>query len=814
MAKKPLRTLRKSDLFSLYQNLLARNEIGRAGLKALLEAAVVFLNHENEDVVALGYRILVMYSNQTKDYIPLYDVSLGKGYMPIIRSIEEEKIGEEIDGHFFPEYFSSLLELYRDGDAILTEQQLDLSSFFRENNFSDATVTAPTSYGKSELISSFCANNLNTNICVIVPTKALLAQTKQRLVSSKDSEDNRLIITHAEMYSGDTKKVVAVLTQERLLRFFVKHPTVNFDFVFVDEAHNLLGEDLRALLLAKVIVLQKRRNPNSHFKFLTPFLVDPKNLKTRYTEFTSSDYKVEESLKTERYYVVDFRKEGNLFLYDQYFDEFVQCGQRAYANEINLIDAQAGKKNILFFNVPKKVERFLRDFLLHREVLDSEKVERVCNSISDFLHKDYLLVDGLKKGVLYHHGSVPDIVKLYIERAFTDIPELQYIACNSTLLEGVNIPAEKMFIMEKSKGNRDLSKSQFRNLAGRICRFSEVFRPGESNLRLLEPEIFLVGTDAYLGTGGNLEKFIKNVAQVDLAIEDQTENVLLEESVIESDEAKEEKREADEFLENLLPGVTGVETERAKTPAGRSCFLNNISEIDVLYYEEEIQRSLDLVTEPLETSNEILALVANAFVPHLKSGKDFDIIRRLREPSAQSFYSMMIDWKVRGASYSEMIANFLRYWENSGDDEVYVGKWGEITREDSYSPRWVLISEKTNSEKVNLAIVRIKEEQDFVDNHLLKYVELLNDLGKLEEDVYLRIKYGTTNAQKISLINDGINSMLAGRLVDVYSDYMAQNPETGSVELRPELIGRMRENSENEILVFEAGMHLGLRHDF
>lgn len=814
MAKAPLKTLRNSDFFELYQTLLTRGVLNRRQAETLLAAAVLFLNNENPDVAALGYRIVVMYANLSGDYVPLYDVAIGRGFMPIVDSVQSRMAVEDETAHFFPEYFSSLLELFEVEDAVFTQQQLDLGNFFFEHNLTDVTVTAPTSYGKSELISGFCNQNLQSNICVLVPTKALLAQTKQRLLRKRGADDNRQIITHAEMFQGGDRNFLAVFTQERLLRFFIKHPDVNFDFVFVDEAHNLLGEDSRALLLAKVIILQKRRNPAARFKYLTPFLVDQKNLQLRYVDIKSVDYKVNEGLKTERFYVADCRVGETVQLYDQYFDRFVQCGDDAFDDELDLILQRAAKKNIIFFNLPKKIEQFMRAFLPRNDSVEGDSVSRVCESISDFLHSEYLLVKGLRKGILYHHGSVPDIVKLYIERAYTEIPEIRHIVCNSTLLEGVNIPAEKMFILENKKGPRNLSKSEFRNLVGRVCRFNEIFNGEHGNLRMLEPEIYLVGSDAFLDGRANLKKFIKTVAQVDLKLQDEIDNVLLEELLIEDDDTEERKREADEFLENVLPGTTGLDVARAATPVGRACFLNNIAEIDVLQHETEIQGILDGLDEQLQNSNQVMSLIAGAFIPFLKDGAAFDILRRLQEENAQTFYAMLIDWKIKGASYAEMIRNFLRYWEDMGSDEVYVGKWGEFAREGSYRRSWVIISEKTHAEQVNLAIVRIKEEQDFVDNHLLKYVELLHDLGKLDEELYLQIKYGTTNQDKIRLMNFGVNSILAGKLIDNYAGLVDVQPDAGVVELRPELIAQMRQDGENEILVFEAEMHMGLRHEF
>lgn len=814
MPKAPLRTLRNSEFFELYRTLLTRDELSDAQAETLLAAAVLFLNNENPGLAALGYRIVVMYANLTSDYTPLYDVSLGKGFMPIVNSLHSGMHAEEEADSFFPEFFSSLLKMYQVGDAVFTENQLDLGSFFSENNSTDVTVTAPTSYGKSELISRFCNQNLQSNICVLVPTKALLAQTKQRLLRTRKVEDKRQIITHAEMFQGGENNFLAVLTQERLLRFFIKHPAVNFDFVFVDEAHNLLGQNSRALLLAKVIILQKQRNPAARFKYLTPFLVDQKNLQLRYTEVETQNYKVKEDLKTERYHVVDCREGGKVQLYDQYFDQFVQCGEEVFNDELGVILTHAAKKNIIFFNLPRKIEQFMRTFLPRLKDVENESVTRVCESISNYLHSEYLLVEGLRKGILYHHGSVPDVVKLYIERAYTEIPEIRHIVCNSTLLEGVNIPAEKMFILENKKGSRNLSKSEFRNLVGRVCRFSEIFSDAPGNLRMLEPEVYLVGSNAYMSGQANLKKFIKNVAQVDLKLEDEIDNVLLEKALLNDDAARKRKREADEFLENIQPGITGLDVASASTELGRACYLNNISEIDVLRNEGDIQAILDVRVNPLSTSNEVMALIAEAFIPFLREESGYDALRRLGQESAQTFYAMLIDWKIKGASYAEMIQNFLRYWEGMGSDEVYVGKWGEIAREGSFRPNWVVISEKTHAEQVNLAIVRIKEEQDFVDNYLLKYVELLHDLGKLDESLYLQIKYGTTNQDKIRLMNFGVNSILASKLIDVYADFVEVQPDAGVVELKPELIAQMRNNGENEILVFEAGMHLGLAHNF
>lgn len=114
----------------------------------------------------------------------------------------------------------------------------------------------------------------------------------------------------------------------------------------------MLGDNSRALLLAKVIILQKRRYPAARFKYLTPFLVDQKNLQLRYAAIEPADYRVTESLKTERYYVVDCREGEAVNIYDQYFDRFLQCSEDVFSDELQLILNLAAKKNIIFFNLP------------------------------------------------------------------------------------------------------------------------------------------------------------------------------------------------------------------------------------------------------------------------------------------------------------------------------------------------------------------------------------------------------------------------------------------------------------------------------
>lgn len=103
----------------------------------------------------------------------------------------------------------------------------------------------------------------------------------------------------------------------------------------------------------------------------------------------------------------------------------------------------------------------------------------------------------------------------------------------------------------------------------------------------------------------------------------------------------------------------------------------------------------------------------------------------------------------------------LKYWQTLYRDDItvkiYVGKWGDIKSQNSNIPRYTRILGKTKAQIVNLAIVRIKEEQDFIDNNLIKFVEVLYDLDLIEPNFYSQIKYGTNDENTICLIKNGLS---------------------------------------------------------
>lgn len=805
-----LRKIKNTSFPSLYRRFLLDDGLSNDDYRRMLSLAIIFINSENIFVQQLGYRIIVIYGNRTKDYLPLYEIAVNKGLYPIVKFIDNQHIAAD-KRNFFTEINSAFAESYKENGVYQSEQQYRLNHFYHSKGDDSISVIAPTSYGKTELILSTIREKANKNICILTPTKALLAQTRWRILKAKIDWVEKIVV-HPEMYNESDPSCLAVLTQERLLRLLKDNPKLSFDYVIVDEAHDLLGSDQREELLASAVIILNKRNPVTAFKFLTPFLKQSKNLKVRYTAYDLSQYVIEEHIKTERLYLYDTMHKDGLLMYDQYMNEWYECASNPKdLTAIQFILKYSADKNIIYFNKPSDIESFAIEMVEGLpDTTITPELEEAIQNISEYISPEYTLVKCLKKGIIYHHGAVPDSIRSYIEHLYTVCQEIKFVITSSTLLEGVNIPATRMFLMDNRKGIGNLSASNFRNLIGRVCRFSEVFNPETGSMDKLEPAVFFV-RGKYYRCDTNLRDYIPSVMRVDKDIVDSVKNVLLENTVIDQNNAS-DLSQAREFIENYEEGTLENYTERhAHTKVGKACILNNIFEIDVFVYEQILEQRLAQIKEQhglITNSGMLISVIRACFLPFVEQTRENVNLLRFTNTAAANYYRMFLSWKLQSYPYKQMVSHTLGYWKSliidQKDTVVFVGRWGDISRGLSPAKLWTDVSTKNHAQLVNLAIVRIKEEQDFIDNTLMKFVEVLNDLQMIEPTLYLELKYGTSKLEEIVLIRNGISLSLAKLLMEKYSTLVSINIQSDKILFSPELIGHMKNQAENHILIHEA----------
>lgn len=803
-----LAKIRNTDFASLYDRFIVGEKLSQKQYEILLAIAICFTNADDTNVQQLGYRIVVEYCNQTNDYIPLYEIAVNKGLYPVSKFIEQHYI-DDSKRNFFTEWNDAFTEQYVSGEVCRSEQQNSLVHFFESKKDDTVSVIAPTSYGKSELILSAVKEYAGKNICVLTSTKALLIQTKKRVQQISKGIFPKIVV-HPEMYNPNDSSCLAVLTQERLLRIFKKDPQLSFDCIIVDEAHEMLEDDSRSRTLANVIIVAQKRNPEVAFKFLTPFLADSTNLKAKYTTYDIEGFKVSEYIKTEKYFLYDLRNHTGLKLYDQFLNKFLPISDnRNLGFEEDVVKAYSAGKNIIYLNKPTDIEKFALALADVLPEVDSELIQTACDNISEYLQPQYNLLTCLRKGIIYHHGSVPDAIRIYIEDLYKKDDAVRYVITSSTLLSGVNLPAERMFILDNKRGRSNLSHDSFKNLVGRVCRFSEIFNDETGNLYRLEPQIYLV-FGKYFAQNANCESFLRNVAKVEQNYKDAVDNVLLSEAKITADN-EEKLRQASEFIENYENGVVEDYQERyTNTVSGKACIMNGITEFDVFAHEATIQQQVDVYQSEsikISDSNTLLETINDLFIQCLPDN-GVESLKRLENKEARNFYSMMFEWRVKNKSYAEMISLFVGYWHQLYKKDrnvmVYVGKWGDIKRPGSNVARYTKFVGKNRTQVVNLAIVRIKEEQDFIDNTLIKYVEVLHDLDLIEDRFYAQIKYGTDDERTICLIKNGLSLSSAMLLIKKYGDHLQIDIPASTVVYGENLVAEMIKAEENQIQIYEV----------
>ena len=812
MDKLTLRKLYNTEFPELYKKLLIGIELSDEELEKILSIGIFLTGLDNKNLQRLGYRLFLLYSKITDDYKPLYELSLNKGLIPISKFIENNLNYSERYGNIYTEINSIESDEFKWNNSYQTIGQFELFKEAKESKLKSQIIVAPTSYGKTELILSFIDHTKFKKICIISPTKSLLAQTKKRIINKFGY---RKIITYPEMYSDKDNEIIAVLTQERLLRLLQNNPNLKFDLLVIDEAHNILDdfsdENRRSVILASVIIICKKRKETLVCKYLTPFLRSKESLKIECLPNVDEWYSVVENVKSEMFYFYDLENNKKVLL-DQYSttkDKLIDLQVNELGDDEDVVITYCDNKNIIYLNSPKKLENFafkLFSKLPERQILRLNKAAR---DLREYVHEDYKLADYIEKGVIYHHGSIPEPVRYFIEDLYVNVPEIKMLIANSTLLEGVNIPATKMFILDPCRGNSYLSPSSFKNLIGRVCRFGEIFNNSTGDLKYLLPEIHIV-KGGYCRQNFKVENFVKGrkilVEDYDKIFDDIKNPLLVN---YNSDEAK--KKKAEDILENIShsDAITVNNSNKAKTKVGQLCFENNINIFNILEIEKQIDNEIENVNIA-KSIDTVFNIIDYLFFSKINdSNGEYNNLKRLREHEAQSFYKMLINWRIMGFTMKVMTDEMVGYWNTLREEQsriVYVGKWGDKTR-GGHREYWTDITEKDEYEKVNLAIVRLKEEYDFIDNEIVKYIEVLYSLELIEESLYLKIKYGTDDKTKIALLNCGISSILSKLLQEKYSDMFEADIGNSTVTFSKNLISEMLKNSENGILISEVKMN-------
>lgn len=102
------------------------------------------------------------------------------------------------------------------------------------------------------------------------------------------------------------------------------------------------------------------------------------------------------------------------------------------------------------------------------------------NYLAATVHPKYPLADYVLYGVAYHHGKLPKHVRKAVEYALGQ-KQIKLVTCTTTLLQGVNLPANNIIIrnpnlfVRRNQNSVELSSYELANLRGRVGRLMKDF---------------------------------------------------------------------------------------------------------------------------------------------------------------------------------------------------------------------------------------------------------------------------------------------------------------------------------------------------
>lgn len=356
------------------------------------------------------------------------------------------------------------------------------------------SVSAPTSAGKSRIVREWVVERLQDQsdyvAVYLVPTRALVQEVAEDLRNAV----GKSVGVH-EMPWGPqndlTGKHIFIQTQERFHLTLERYSNLNINLLFVDEAQNL-GDGSRGVLLQQVVEKACASSPALQVIFASPLsdnpelLVDGKSDSATATAFISNAVTVNQNLiyvngvkykpLLREVSLVHRRKPEVVGSFEVPHRADNQKKRIAFVAG-TLGDPEGG--NLVYVNGASEAEDVafnLFELSGPDGSIDSDEDIRALQELSKkAVHRNYALSDVLARGVAFHYGNMPQVLRAEIERLFS-IGKIRYLVCTSTLLEGVNLPCKNIFMRNPKKGrDHNLTESEFWNLAGRAGRWGREF---------------------------------------------------------------------------------------------------------------------------------------------------------------------------------------------------------------------------------------------------------------------------------------------------------------------------------------------------
>lgn len=353
-------------------------------------------------------------------------------------------------------------------------------------------VSAPTSAGKSFLVlEHLCVQALATKSFLaiyIAPTRALLAEVHAKLERRLGTTDSQIRTTTIPVPDPLARqKQIYVLTQERVQVLLPSLPLDStIDLVIVDEAQSL-GEDGRGMILQDCLERLQKAFHTHRFIFLAPGVSELESIResiglesievepTMVSPVVQNRIAVTlDPLDEHRIVLHLLHKGGREPIASLRYERGFALNKDTARLAAVALELGKGGKSLVYATGAVKAEELAVVLASSRDESSDKQLQELSKFVQTHVHKKYSLAKYIRHGVAFHYGNMPSLLRESIENSFRT-GHLEFLACTTTLFQGVNLPARNVFIHTPTRGNKGevLDEAALWNFAGRAGRLGE-----------------------------------------------------------------------------------------------------------------------------------------------------------------------------------------------------------------------------------------------------------------------------------------------------------------------------------------------------
>lgn len=734
----------------------------------------------------------------------------------------------------FAQYRSDYLTIPADTEKKFFSEQKLAYDHLDDPCFS---YSGPTSMGKSFIMRMFIKDEIvlqgaQKNYALIVPTKALINEVRSSIIN--DLNDNlkkrnyRVVSAASDIALEEEHNYIFVLTPERLLYLLISRPELQIDYLFLDEAHKLSGKNSRGPFYYKVVDMLLKRPKKPHFIFASPNIPNPQVYLRLMNDVIENN---DESKLASTYspviqvkFLLDLLGQ-KVSVYNEHTQSVIKVADIKAANtslktmllyfEAKNMRLPEDKRSqtIVYYNGRSKAIAAARDFADSQGVMEKHdpELDALSRDITREVHGDYYLAGMIKKGVAYHIGYLPASIRTRIETLFQS-GKITTMFCTSTLLEGVNLPADNLFITDNKIFRSAMSPVDFRNLIGRVGRISynlygNVFFVSEEKSVKPEDYIEMLQTpvpeqDLSITTNPKVLKKVEKQYVVDILKSGSSvipQRVNAEGEALQSEESYVMMRK---FGLILLRDIMEDRDSLVRREFSDLLSVADENDIRAKFSDSPTLPDDDINTSVDQTKRLIKAIRDGLEYPPCNNGgfRYADVIEFLnklatifewdtyeksslgKEPLRRWYAVILCQW-MEGTGLSFIMKKAIEY-RRDHPDNFYVSAYQPPT---TYNDR--------SKEHRNIVFAETLEVIEniilfSISNYFLRFsneYRKIHNVAEFDNNWYEYVEFGTTNPLTILLQRNGFSREVATFIRD-HREFVEEDGSTGRLRLKNELL--------------------------